>query len=51
MAGHKHARARISAPWSQESITPTLPLLPCPRMAALFRAGMGNEEGHRKGME
>ena len=42
MAGHKHARARISVPWSKESITPTLLLLPYHRMAGLFRACLGN---------
>ena len=49
MAGESHERARSPAPWSKESITPTLLLLPYPRMAGLFRACLGNEEGHRKG--
>jgi hypothetical protein len=51
MAGHKHERARSPAPWSKESLTPTLPLLPYPRMAGLFPACLENEEGNRKGME
>jgi len=42
MAGPRQARARSPAPWSKESITPTLLLLPYPRMAGLFRACLGN---------
>jgi hypothetical protein len=51
MAGESHERARSPAPWSQESLTPPLPLLSTPRMAVLLRACLGNEEGNRKGME
>jgi hypothetical protein len=42
MAGHKHACVRISAPWSKESLTPTLSLPSYPLIAFLFRACPGN---------
>jgi hypothetical protein len=51
MAGGSHERARSPAPWSQESITPPLPLLSYPRMAVLWRACLGHEEGNSKGRE
>jgi hypothetical protein len=48
MAGHRHARAWSPAPCRKESITPTLPLLSCPRMSVLFRACLGSGRGQQK---
>jgi hypothetical protein len=49
MAGHRHALARSSAPWSKESITPTPPLLSYPRMAVLYLACLGTKRATAKG--